>query len=108
VQGSTALAPAMVAWFAARPGFDRSHQPIAFVSRAVIAPLAGDHFTHPLTLLARDASCSAVRAAAQRGPVVVTDAGFLRNFIGVVPYTTAGCLTGHPTLYRDPIFTVYR
>lgn len=108
VDGSTALGQPMVAWFAAQPSFEGSHEPIAFVSRAVDAPLSGDHFTHRLTLIGRDADCATVQAAARHGLVVVTAPGFLRNFIGVQPYATAGCLAGHPTVYRDAIFTVYR
>jgi hypothetical protein len=108
VQGSTALAPKLTLWLASQPGFDGSGQPIAFVSRAVNALLSGEHFTHPLTLIPRTAGCGAVRAAARRGLVVVTPPVFLSKFIGVLPYSTAGCLAGQSVLYRDAIFTVYR
>jgi len=108
VDGSTALGREVVAWFAGRPGFDSSRQTIAFVSRAVIAPLAGDHFTHALKLIPADATCAEVRALTRGDAVVVTQPEFLHNFIGIRPYSTAACFAGQRPAYRDSTFSVYR
>jgi len=108
VSGSTALGRDVVAWFAAQPGFDSSHQTIAFVSRAVIAPLAGDHFTHPLKLIPADASCAQVGALTRGDSVVVTQPDFLHDFIGIWPYATAGCFARMRPAYQDSTFSVYR
>lgn len=107
VAKSTALGNAVVAWFVAQPWFAGSHQPIAFVSRAVDAPLAGDHFTHPLILISPHASCAEIQAAARKDAVVVTPPDFLRNFIGVQPYKTDRCMDGRRAAYRSGPFSVY-
>ena len=105
---STALGQGVAAWFAAQPGFDTGHGAIAFASRALQAPLAGDHFTHPLELIPAGASCAAVLTLARTSTVVVTAPQFLRGLLGDRPYGSGACLAGrHPT-YRDPVFSVYR
>jgi hypothetical protein len=107
VTGSTALGRGVAAWFAAQPGFDGGGMTIAFASRAVQAPLAGDHFTHPLELLPARASCAEVRARARRSAIVVTDPAFLRGLLGDRPYDAGRCLAGRRPSYRDEAFSVY-
>jgi hypothetical protein len=107
VEGTTALGPDLVAWFTARPGFEDGKWPIAFIGRSLQGPLAGDHFTHRLELVAPFAPCSHVRAVARRAPVVVTDPAFLYKFIGVQPYSAQRCLAGRRPDYRDVAFRVY-
>ena len=107
VAGSTALGRGVAAWFAAQPGFDDGRMTIAFASRAVQAPLAGDHFTHPLELLPARASCAEVRARARRSAIVVTDPAFLRGLLGDRPYDAGRCLAGRMRGYRDEAFSVY-
>jgi hypothetical protein len=97
----------VAAWFAAQPGFDDGRMTIAFASRAVQAPLAGDHFTHPLELLPARASCAEVRARARRSAIVVTDPAFLRGLLGDRPYDAGRCLAGRRRGYRDEAFSVY-
>jgi hypothetical protein len=107
VEGTTALGPDLVAWFTARPGFEDGKWPIAFIGRSLQGPLAGDHFTHRLELLAPFARCSTVRAVAHNAPVVVTDPAFLYKFIGVQPYSAQRCLAKRRPDYRDVAFRVY-
>jgi hypothetical protein len=107
VDGTTALGPDLVAWFAARPGFENGSWPVAFIGRSLQGPLAGDHFSHELTLLAPFEPCRNVHAAARRGPVVVTDPGFLYKFIGVRSYNAHHCLADRRPAYRDVAFRVY-
>jgi len=107
VTGSTALGRGVAAWFAAQPGFDGGSMTIAFASRAVQAPLAGDHFTHALELLPARAPCAEVRARAQRSAIVVTDPAFLRGLLGDRPYDAGRCLAGRQRSYRDEVFSVY-
>ena len=107
VRNSTALGGEVVAWFAAQRDFQTSHEPIAFISRAVVAQLSGDHFTHPLSVIPPDAGCAEVRAIARRSIVVVTQPPFLRGLIGDRPYDAEACLAGRRAAYQDPYFTVY-
>jgi hypothetical protein len=107
VANSTALGPDLTSWFAAQRGFESGHQTISFVSRAVDAALAGDHFTHALRVIPADASCAQVQAFARRSIVVVATPNFLLNFIGNRPYDTGRCLDGQPPAYHHGFFTVY-
>src|SRR5205085_2264341 len=55
---STALAQPLIAWLASQPGWeDDGRTPVAFIARTLSAPAAGDHFTHPLSLVPAHTSC---------------------------------------------------
>lgn len=107
VEGTTALGPDLVAWFTTRPGFENGSWPVGFIGRSLQGPLAGDHFTHDLNLLAPHEPCKRVFAAARRGPVVVTDPAFLYKFIGVRHYDAQRCLANRTPAYQDVAFRVY-
>ncbi|MBD0281641.1 MAG: hypothetical protein ICV69_05540 [Thermoleophilaceae bacterium] len=107
VAGTSALAPRVVGWFAAQPWFREGDRDIAFISRTLLAPLAGDHFTNRLELLPRTTGCARVRRRISRTPVVVTHPGFLRGFLGVRSYTSGRCLSGRGPDFQDPAFRVY-
>jgi hypothetical protein len=108
VEKSTALGRDVVAWLVRQPGFERDDRTVAFVARAVSAPLAGDHFEHPLRLLPANADCARVDSQSRGSTVVVADPVFLFRFIGIEPYTTGRCLAGRRIGYRRGAFTVYR
>jgi hypothetical protein len=61
---------ALVRWFASRPGFDSSSQPVA-MSPGVNAMLAGDRLTHPLYLVSASEGCPHILSRARRGWVVI-------------------------------------
>jgi hypothetical protein len=108
MRGSTAYGRPLVSWFLKQPGFEDGTGTIAIASRGVIAPLAGDHFSHPLKLVPQRASCGQVEGLARRVPVVVTPVVFSRGLIGIESYSTPRCLAAQrPVLDRDP-FLVYR
>jgi hypothetical protein len=71
------------------------------------APAAGDHLTHPLTLVPANASCASVLATARRSVVIVADPSFLRGLIGNSPYSTGRCLAGRRPAYQDLQFKAY-
>jgi hypothetical protein len=104
---STALAQPLNAWLASQPGWGSGSTPVAFISRTMSAPAAGDHLTHPLTLVRANASSATVLATARRSVVIVADPSFLRGLIGNSPYTTGRCLAGRRPAYRDPVFKAY-
>jgi hypothetical protein len=111
VHDSTAPGAEVVAWFLSQRGFEEGHGTIAFASRAVLAPLAGDHFTHRLTLVPPRARCQAVARLASRIPVVVTDPNFFGGLLlGVNPYSAPRCLAGRRPAYgnRNSVYRVYR
>jgi hypothetical protein len=106
--GSTALGRGVAAWLMRQRGFEDGRTTVAFASRALQAPLAGDNFTHPLELLpARGEGCAAVRARARHSTIVVTDPAFLRGLLGDAPYDAGRCLAGRRPGYLDPPFSVY-
>jgi hypothetical protein len=107
VDDSTALGRSVVGWFAGRPDFREGEREVAFISRAVLAPLAGDHFDHRLRLVPAAAPCSEVRRVARRTPVVLTDPDFLRNFLGTSEFVSGRCLADRRTDFRDPAYRVY-
>jgi hypothetical protein len=106
VRNSSALGRDMIGWFAAQPWFDEGDGEISFVARSVLAPLAGDHFSHRLVLLPPTASCRRVRAAAAQTPLVFTDPGFLKGFLGVRGFTTPTCVAARKSTYDDGLFRV--
>jgi hypothetical protein len=108
VPRSTAPGADVLAWFAGQRGFRRGDGTIAFASRAVLAPLAGDHFTHRLTLVPGRARCDEVIRLAGRMPVVVTDQSFFTGLLGVNPYPAPGCLATSRPAYRAGVYRVYR
>ena len=80
---------------------------IAFASRGLQAPLAGDHFTNRLELIPAHVDCARVQARARHSAVVVTDPAFLRGLLGDRPYDAGRCLAGRRPAYRDEAFSVY-
>ena len=107
VEGSTALGRGVAAWFATQPGFDSDRATIAFASRGLQAPLAGDHFTHRLELIPTRVSCAEVEARAMHSAVVVSDPVFLRGLLGNRTYDAGRCLAGRRAAYQDEAFRVY-
>jgi hypothetical protein len=107
VDDSTALGRSVVGWFAARPDFRDGESDVAFISRSVLAPLAGDHFEHRLRLVPAAAPCSEVRRVARSAPVVLTDPDFLRNFLGTSDFDSGRCLADRRADFRDPAYRVY-
>lgn len=107
VDDSTALGRGVVGWFAGRPDFRDGERDVAFISRSVLSPLAGDHFDHRLRLLPASAPCSEVRRAARDASVVVTDPDFLRNFLGPTDFVSGRCLASRRPDFRDSAYTVY-
>jgi hypothetical protein len=108
VTKSTAPGAEVLRWLLDRPGWRDGGEPVAFASRAVLAPLAGDHFTHPLELVPQRARCGAVVALAHRADVVVTPPVFFQGLLGIEPYTTPACLAGRPPAFSSGAFRVYR
>jgi hypothetical protein len=124
---STALAQPLNAWLASQPGWEEGRAPaggprpgalaggarldprtpVAFISRTMSAPAAGDHLTHPLSLVPANASCATVLATARRSVVIVADPSFLRGLVGNSPYTTGRCLAGRRPAYQDLQFRAY-
>ena len=107
VTGSTALGSSVAAWLATRPEFDRDGLTIAFASRGLQAPLAGDHFSNRLELIPADEPCESVRALARQSVVVVSDPEFLRGLLGIRSYRAQRCLARRQPAYQDQAFRVY-
>jgi hypothetical protein len=107
VRDSTALGREVIAWFEDQGHLDGGHQRIAFIGRSLEGPLAGEHFTHPLQLIDRTASCKEVREIADRSYTVVSPPNFLVRFVGILPYRIDRCLAGRKPVFRSPPFTVY-
>jgi hypothetical protein len=107
VRDSTALGREVITWFERQPDLDGGHQRIAFIGRSLEGPLAGEHFTHPLQLIDRTASCKQVREIADRSYTVVSPPNFLVRFVGILPYRIDRCLAGRKPVFRSPPFTVY-
>jgi hypothetical protein len=105
--GSSALGRRVAAWLMRQPGFEDGRTSVAFASRALQAPLAGDNFTHPLELIPAREGCAAVRTRARHDTIVVTDPAFLRGLLGDAPYDAGRCLAGRRPAYRDSSFSVY-
>jgi hypothetical protein len=98
----------LLAWLTSRPDFEQDRTPIAFASRVMLAPLAGDHFKHPLKLIPIRASCQDVDALGPSSMLVIADPAFLQGlFVGNSPYRTGECVAGRRPAYRDGIFAVY-
>jgi hypothetical protein len=108
VRNSTALGRGVVAWFERQHDLDGGTQRIAFIGRSLEGPLAGDHFTHPLELVPRRASCSRVREISTDSFLVVSDPNFLYKFVGIEPYRIHLCVKGRTPAFRDGPFAVYR
>ena len=107
VRDSTALGRDVVAWFERQDGLDGGNQRIAFIGRSLEGPLAGDHFTHPLQLVPRTASCDRVREITDRSYTIVSPPNFLVRFVGILPYHIDRCMAGRKPVFRSPPFTVY-
>ena len=107
VSKSTSPAPGVIAWFLDQPGFAEGEGTIGFASRAVLGPLAGDHFTHRLELIPRKAPCGEVRRLADRMPVLFIDPTWFDGILGVLPYSTGRCLEPRSPAYEDGAYFVY-
>jgi hypothetical protein len=108
VRNSTALGRDVIAWFEKQDDLDGGKQRIAFIGRSLEGPLAGDHFTHPLELVPRTASCSRVREIADHSYMVVSGPNFLYKFVGIRPYHIDRCMKGRKAAFHAAPFTVYR
>jgi hypothetical protein len=107
VSKSTSPAPGVIAWFLDQPGFGEGEGTIGFASRAVLGPLAGDHFTHRLDLIPRKAPCGEVRRVADRIPVLLIDPTWFDGILGVLHYSTGRCLARRPPAYEEGAYFVY-
>jgi hypothetical protein len=92
----------VAAWAARQPGFE-SGATIRFAG-TVIGQLAGDRLQHRLVLLAPDAPCDEVRAAADDGLLVVAEPGV---FARLHVRTPAGCAAGLTPSFEAPGVRVY-
>ena len=108
VDKATAPGRAVLAWLLRQPGWADGDGTVAFASRAVLGPMAGDSLSHPLRLVAQRPRCAAVRALARDGYVVVTPPSFFQGLLGLEPYTGAACLAGERPVMTDGVFRVYR
>jgi hypothetical protein len=107
VDKSTAPGADVLRWLLGQRQYTDGHMPVAFASRAVLGPLAGDHFTHRLTVVAAHARCSDVIRLAHRSPVVATPTNYFTGIIGENPYDAAGCLAGLRPAFDDGVYKVY-
>lgn len=105
---STALGRPVAAWFLTQPGFAHGHRPIALATRAPIAALAGDRFSHPLNVIPPFETCPRVVERARAGWVVVSSPRYGYGFLSTDPYTTPRCLARRTPAYDDGAFRVYR
>jgi len=97
----------MLAWLRDQPGYEDGEAPVGFISRAVLATVAGDDFAHRLVLVPGEGDCRSIRAVATRMPVIVTPPGFFGGVIGIEDYRTYRCFSGVRPLYREGSYSVY-
>jgi hypothetical protein len=107
VASTTAFGREALAWHLSQPGFAEGSQPVVFASRAVLAPFAGDHFTHPLSLLPADVTCAAFDRTAARAYVVVTPPDYWSGILGIEPYAAGRCAARRRPSYTAAPFTVF-
>jgi hypothetical protein len=108
VRGSSAPGADVLRWLLDRPGWRDGRDPVAFASRAMLAPFAGDRFTHPLRLVPQRAPCPAVIRLARHADVVVTPPEYFGGLLGIEPYAAPACFAGRPPAFRSGAFRVYR
>jgi hypothetical protein len=106
VSNSTAPGAEVVTRLLDEPGL-ADDAPIAFASRAVIGPLAGDEFRHRLELIPRTAGCAEVGRFASRAAVVVTDPAWFEGILGTLPYRSARCLAARRPSFQRGAYSVY-
>ena len=108
VTGTTAPAQSLIAWFLAQPGFEDGTSPVAFASRPVVGPLAGDTLGHRVELIGADEDCASVARRARRGWVVLTESAPGRGDLRLPGYRAGSCLRGERALRDDGTTRVYR
>ena len=107
VESSTSFGHEALAWHLSQPGFADGSRPVVFASRAVLAPYAGDHFTHPLSLMPADVTCAAFDRTAAEAYVVVTPPSFWAGVLGIEPYGADRCAARRKPAYAGAPFTVF-
>ncbi|HEY7600729.1 MAG TPA: hypothetical protein VH741_12440 [Candidatus Limnocylindrales bacterium] len=99
VVGSTAPGPGVLDWFVDQPGFGDDDWKIAISSRAVLGPLAGDHFTHELELVPAHGPCSELRRIPSHTRLIVSGEGWWIGLIGLNSYNGPRCMEGVKPTY---------
>ena len=107
VEKATAPGRDVLAWLLAQPGWADGDGTVAFASRAVLGPMAGDSLSHPLRLVAQRPRCPAVDALAHRGYVITTPPHFFQGLLGLEPYTGPDCLARERPALTEGVFRVY-
>jgi hypothetical protein len=107
VEQSSAFGRDVAAFLLRQPGFEDSGRPVAFASRGVLAPLAGDRFSHELRLVPARIRCDELRRWAGDAVLVVTEPVFFGGILGVEPYDGHRCFAGRRPAFEDLAFAVY-
>ena len=104
---SSAYGRDVAAFLLRQPGFEDGDRPVAFASRGVLAPLAGDRFSHELRLVPARVRCDELARWTGDAVLVVTPPVFFGGILGVEPYDAPRCLTGRRPAFEDVVFSVY-
>jgi len=108
VEKTSAPGREVLVWLLAQPGWADGDGTVAFASRAVLGPMAGDSLSHRLRLVPRRSRCAAVETLARRSFVVATPPSFFQGLLGLEPYTGERCLARHRPVLTTGLFRVYR
>jgi hypothetical protein len=108
VEKTSAPGRGELVWLLAQPDWANGDATVAFASRAVLGPMAGDSFNHRLRLVPQRSRCPAVEALARRSFVVATPPSFFQGVLGLEPYTGEHCLARHRPVLTTGLFRVYR
>ena len=106
-RGDVQRVRARVAAFLLRqPGFEDGDRPVAFASRGVLAPLAGDRFSHELRLVPARIRCDELARWTADAVLVVTPPVFF-GASGGGALRGPRCLTGRRPAFEDVVFSVH-
>jgi hypothetical protein len=107
VKQSSAFGRDVAAFLLRQPGFEDGDRPVAFASRGVLAPLAGDRFSHELRLVPARIPCDQLPGWAGDAVLVVTEPVFFGGILGVEPYDGHRCFKGRRPAFEDAAFAVF-
>ncbi|HEV8153667.1 MAG TPA: hypothetical protein VGP78_12060 [Solirubrobacteraceae bacterium] len=107
VQKTSAPGREVLVWLLAQPGWGDGDGTVAFASRAVLGPMAGDSLSHRLRLVSQRSPCPSVEATARRSLVVATPPSFFQGLLGLEPYTGERCLARRRPVLTAGLFRVY-
>ena len=101
---SSAYGRDVAAFLLRQPGFEDGDRPVAFASRGVLAPLAGDRFSHELRLVPARIRCDELaRLADRRRPRCDPPPVFFGASSGWSPTTPPPGAHGAPAGVRDVV-----